>query len=356
MSDGYGRSSGGFGLSRDENVELLVRTALDAGVNDPRQIAYILATAQHETRDFDAPEEDYGRRQARDLGYAGGENFYGRGYVHLTHDSNYAKFDRLLGMDGKLLSDPSLAASPEIAAQVIVLGMRDGLFTGRKLSDYIGRDTDFFNARRIVNGVSERQPWSIPAAHSCVDHAEQWLDRVPGIIEKIRSERTLPPTFEGEENPALRPRAVFGTGRLSVEDLQDPDHPLHAGYSAIRRDVGAWEARIGKSRDGHTENLELSLLRDATVHRISPEWVMPSIANEHVRAGQNVFVGQGDPGAHPRRYVHLDTQTAIATPASESLQRIELALAGGMGERQQVAAPAQSPVPDETQRAAARSV
>lgn len=176
-------------------------------------------------------------------------------------------------------------------------------------------------------------------------------------IDDVRDIRAPFPdsSLNREQVNPLPPRGVLQR-TLSVEDLQDPDHPLHAGYSAIRRDVGAWEARIGKSRDGHTENLELSLLRDATVHRISPEWVMPSIANEHVRAGQNVFVGQGDPGAHPRRYVHLDTQTAIATPASESLQRIELALAGGMGERQQVAAPAQSPVPDETQRAAARSV
>lgn len=327
MSDGYGKSTGGFGISRDEIVSLLVRTALDEGVTDERHISYILATAQHETRNFDAPEEDYGRKQARTLGYDGGENFYGRGYVHLTHIKNYEKFDRLLGMDGKLVRDPSLAMAPDVAAKVIVLGMRDGLFTGKRLSDYINQDADFFNARRVVNGVSENSPWSVAAAHSCAEYAGQWMERVPGIIERIRSERTLPPPLEGLDHPALnRPNGVFGMGPLSVQVLQQPDHPLHNGFTAIQRDVAAWETRIGKTRDGHTENLELSLLRHATLNGIQPEWVMPSIANEHVRAGQNVFIGQGDPSAHPRRYVYMDTQTAINTPATESLRQIDTAL------------------------------
>jgi hypothetical protein len=44
---------------------------------------------------------------------------------------------------------------PEIAAIILVRGMRDGSFTGLGLSDFIvaGR-RDFFEARRIVNGYN----------------------------------------------------------------------------------------------------------------------------------------------------------------------------------------------------------
>lgn len=175
MANGYGRSNDGFGISRQESVALIVRTAVDNGVIDPRQIAYMLATAQHETRNFTAPDEDFGRQQAKKLGYGGGEEYFGRGYVHLTHIDNYQKFDRLLGLNGQLVSNPALAKEPEIAAKILVIGMRDGLFTGKPLSRYINDDShDTYNARRVVNGVNPKQPWSVKAARDCATHAQQW--------------------------------------------------------------------------------------------------------------------------------------------------------------------------------------
>ena len=123
MSDGRGRSTEGFGVDRESSVRLIVKTALENGVTDPKQISYMLATAQHETRNFQAPEEDFGRSQARKLGYSGGEEFYGRGYVHLTHDYNYAKFDKLLGLNSEMVRNPDMAKQPEIAAKVLVVGM-----------------------------------------------------------------------------------------------------------------------------------------------------------------------------------------------------------------------------------------
>ncbi|CAD0323388.1 peptidoglycan-binding domain-containing protein [Xanthomonas hortorum] len=147
----------------------------------------MLATAQHETRNFQAPEEDFGRSQARKLGYSGGEEFYGRGYVHLTHDYNYAKFDKLLGLNGEMVRNPDLAKDPEIAAKVLVVGMRDGLFTGKPLDRYIDSDShDVYNARRVVNGVTPSKPWSIEAAKDCQKHAESWERRVPDLIESVK--------------------------------------------------------------------------------------------------------------------------------------------------------------------------
>ncbi|MCW1981661.1 peptidoglycan-binding protein [Xanthomonas campestris] len=187
MSDGRGRSTEGFGVDRESSVRLIVKTALENGVTDPKQISYMLATAQHETRNFQAPEEDFGRSQARKLGYSGGEEFYGRGYVHLTHDYNYAKFDKLLGLNGEMVRNPDLAKDPEIAAKVLVVGMRDGLFTGKPLDRYIDADShDVYNARRVVNGVTPSKPWSIEAAKDCQRHAESWERRVPDLIESVK--------------------------------------------------------------------------------------------------------------------------------------------------------------------------
>lgn len=47
MSDGRGRSTEGFGVDRESSVRLIVKTALESGVTDPKQISYMLATAQH---------------------------------------------------------------------------------------------------------------------------------------------------------------------------------------------------------------------------------------------------------------------------------------------------------------------
>lgn len=67
MSDGYGRSATSP-ISADQGVRLIVWTCLEEGVTDRRQIAYVLATAQHESLGFSRLEEDYGRKQAVTLG------------------------------------------------------------------------------------------------------------------------------------------------------------------------------------------------------------------------------------------------------------------------------------------------
>jgi putative chitinase len=79
-----------------------------------------------------------------------GWRYRGRGYCQITFKDNYAKFGLLMSLD--LVSNPDLALKPAIAARILVVGMRDGLFTGKKLSDYIGLNKrDYVNARRIIN-------------------------------------------------------------------------------------------------------------------------------------------------------------------------------------------------------------
>ncbi|MDT8328137.1 MAG: glycoside hydrolase family 19 protein [Roseovarius sp.] len=77
-----------------------------------------------------------------------GRHWFGRGYVQLTHRSNYEKLAAVVGVD--LVGDPNRALHPETAAKVLVEGCELGLFTGKKLSDYL--PGDYVGARYIVNG------------------------------------------------------------------------------------------------------------------------------------------------------------------------------------------------------------
>ena len=61
-----------------------------------------------------------------------------------------------LGVD--LVGNPELALETDIAARIIVEGMIDGSFTGKKLSDYFNPTTDNWKqARRIVNRLDKAE-------------------------------------------------------------------------------------------------------------------------------------------------------------------------------------------------------
>jgi predicted chitinase len=128
------------------------------GVTNKAQIAYILATATHESgagahmEEFASGRAYEGRRSLGNSQPGDGVRFKGRGYVQLTGRRNYTDWSRRLGMD--LVSNPRAVESPEVAAKILVGGMMQGTFTGRGLGSYInGSRTDFANARRTVNGT-----------------------------------------------------------------------------------------------------------------------------------------------------------------------------------------------------------
>lgn len=148
---------------------------------DDRWLAYILATAFHETgrvmqpvlenlnysaerllvvfpRYF-TPEQarQYARKPEKIANrvYAGrlgnrdedsgdGWRFRGRGLVQITGRTNYEKF----GID----RDPDQALEPATAVRLLIEGMIDGAYTGKCLRDYFhGDEADWVNARKIIN-------------------------------------------------------------------------------------------------------------------------------------------------------------------------------------------------------------
>lgn len=129
------------------------------GDGDPRKLAYILATAHHETGGFKWLREIWGPTKAQ-RGYEGradlgntvpgdGRKFAGRGFVQLTGRRNYADWSKRTGID--LLKEPDMVMEPAVAARILVQGSMLGTFTGKKLGDY----HLFTDMRRVINGTDK---------------------------------------------------------------------------------------------------------------------------------------------------------------------------------------------------------
>lgn len=146
-----------------EGIENIVNSFAKYGDGNQRHLAYLLATAKHETANTMQPIHERGAKSyfnkyepgtkiGKALGNVSpgdGYKFRGRGYVQLTGRANYIKVSKVLGLD--MVKDPDLALRPDVSALVLITGCLEGWFTGKKLSDY---DT-FISMRRVVNGTDK---------------------------------------------------------------------------------------------------------------------------------------------------------------------------------------------------------
>ena len=132
---------------------------------NPLYVAYMLATAWHETAHTMKPIEEYGKGKGKRYGsnvdingnrYTGLKHlYYGRGYVQLTWLTNYKNMGKVLGVD--LVNKPELALDHNTASKIMIYGMLNGSFTGKRLSTYLKKGTleEFKQARRIINGMDK---------------------------------------------------------------------------------------------------------------------------------------------------------------------------------------------------------
>lgn len=131
------------------DTQLIIKEARLMGLLR-NELAYVLATAYHETAHTMKPVREYGGET-----YLKSKKYYpyvGMGYVQLTWDYNYKKASSKLGVD--FMKNPRLLLEPKYAVKILLVGMKEGWFTGKKLSDYISlQKSDYLNARRIINGV-----------------------------------------------------------------------------------------------------------------------------------------------------------------------------------------------------------
>ena len=137
----------------------------EAQGTDDRHLSYILATTFHETAQTMQPIAEYGKGKGKSYGVPDpttGQTYYGRGFVQLTWATNYQAMQKALGSGwgGRdIYRNADTALDLDIATQIIFYGMQNGSFTGVGLPKYItcanpeSDTTDFYNARKIVNGL-----------------------------------------------------------------------------------------------------------------------------------------------------------------------------------------------------------
>lgn len=115
-----------------------------------KEAAYVCATAYWETNKTMVPvREAYWLSESWRKSNLKYYPWYGRGYVQLTWEYNYAKASQETGVD--LISNPDAALNKAVAAKILVKGMAEGWFTGKKLSDYQG----YVSMRQIINGMDK---------------------------------------------------------------------------------------------------------------------------------------------------------------------------------------------------------
>lgn len=131
---------------------------------DIRWLAYMLATAFHETNQQMQPvREAYWVTNAESWREANLPYYpyYGRGFVQLTHQGNYARAGKVVGKD--LVTNPDQALDLDTASTVMFAGMAEGWFRGdasgrHRLSRYFSaRMDDPVGARAIINGIEYKK-------------------------------------------------------------------------------------------------------------------------------------------------------------------------------------------------------
>ncbi len=167
-------SAAGVPLSDKAQAIAAIRAECTAqGIGLPAQVAYVLATVEHETFKTFLPvregffvHKEFEKAEAWRKAKLSYYPWYGRGYVQLTHEANYARYGTLLGID--LVGDLDLALDPHVSLFVLVHGFETGAFTGARLDTYVSKDkTDFVNARRCINLLDK--------AEEIAALAEAWL-------------------------------------------------------------------------------------------------------------------------------------------------------------------------------------
>ena len=137
--------------------------------------AYMMATVEHETAGFFRPiqegdhlSEQVAKRVRNNLAY---KPYWARGLVGITHDYNYEKYGKILGVD--LLTHPDRALREDLALFILCHGSIVGTFTGHKIGDYIlGNNVDVLQMRRVINGV--RRGETLP---DCCEKIAKYYER-----------------------------------------------------------------------------------------------------------------------------------------------------------------------------------
>lgn len=170
--------SGKLSASQKEGIDQLLKAG---SLLSLAAMAYVLATAYHETAKTMQPIEEYGKGKNRTYGhkvkYSGKPYFepdkiyYGRGHTQNTWYEIYEKLTNANGKGWDFLNHPELLLQMEPSVWATIYAMTTGLYTGRKLSQYFNASgNDPVGARKIINGQDK--------AELIAGYYNHWLEAV----------------------------------------------------------------------------------------------------------------------------------------------------------------------------------
>lgn len=156
--------------SKVGTIKAFIHECRNQGLTLNTQIAYILATVEHETANtFKPVTEAFWLSEDWRIKHIPYYPYYGRGYIQLALKPNYEKYSQILGVD--LVRNPNLALEPKNALFIAIDGMAKGRFTGKPLGQFINASqTDFIGVRRVVGGNDR--------AHYVANLAQNWLEKI----------------------------------------------------------------------------------------------------------------------------------------------------------------------------------
>ncbi len=244
----------------------------NTGMSDSRWLAYVMATAYHETRLRPVREgfktsDKAARKHVRWMynkriisqpyhlaDRETGQVYYGRGYVQLTWAQNYKKMGRAIGMGDKLYRNPDLVLNPDIASKVLFVGMLQGHFRYSKKRRPRGKQklklffntssSNWYGARNIINGDLRKNGNRIAGYGKKYNRAIRFMatpDKPPVVEEEPD---IIASPNEGEVTPSLPDADVVvspdttDTGTPDVSDTEPPGQS-ETGDTATDTDVNA---------------------------------------------------------------------------------------------------------------------
>src|SRR3546814_2756145 len=144
----------------------------------------------------------------------------------------------MCGLCDARVATPQRAAEPEIATQVLVIGMREGKFTpGHTLDRYINdRQTDYNGALAIINSRDTA------TADPIANLARHWEAEVPALVRRIQRDGITPLPAQAAQAPAML-LAKIEIGRASCRESVWQSRKISVVAVSLKKKMNTYKSR-----------------------------------------------------------------------------------------------------------------